>query len=86
MFSQITTLLSVILQEAWRLLDSGRLRAAARLGAALTGVSASLADLLSCPLLDSNQPPPASIPYGEAVFVTCTCCVASAGMPVYRQA
>ena len=51
--------------EAWRLLDSGRLRNAARLGAALSAVGGSMpALLLSCRPPDRAAPTPLSIARG----------------------
>lgn len=53
--------------EAWRLLGSGRLRNAARLGAALTSVGGSMpALLLSCRPPDRTAPTPLSIARGAA--------------------
>lgn len=51
--------------EAWRLLDSGRLRNAARLSAALSAVGGSMpALLLSCRPPDRAAPTPLSIARG----------------------
>ena len=54
--------------EAWHLLDSGQLRSAARLGAALSAVGGSMpALLLSCRPPDRPQPNPASVIRGVAI-------------------